>query len=219
MTDFCLDYRQTRRGRSKTPSHDLYAPPAAPGPAAPYSMRMEQWLPWILAGLFSALSGAEGVYLWAGRRSSAPPPAPPPLVDDPLFARSVYTDGGLRACRQRLAGRLTGERRARFERSFDAWVREGLQVTEARAEPRDTPDVSVVAVTVPGLVGETLRAAVSGKRILLSYALRASGPKRRFQTVLPLPPEADGSALRLLREGDDIRLVFPRRHALPTREA
>ncbi|MBI2384788.1 MAG: hypothetical protein HYV14_02120 [Elusimicrobia bacterium] len=66
----------------------------------------------------------------------------------------------------------------------------------------------IVAVSIPGLLGDSLSVAVAGSLVTISCIAERPHETRRYEMIMPLPANADAARHRLVREGEAFKLIF-----------
>jgi len=105
---------------------------------------------------------------------------------------------------------------------------EPFEPPAVQARTRTTGKQVVVELTIPGLDKDSLDIEVKDARIRIAYDARTvqakkdgrgreyfrSESRRHFEQIIPVPAEAEAGKSRLAREGDTVKIVFPKRSAL-----
>lgn len=100
-------------------------------------------------------------------------------------------------------------------RSFEEWFLAKVSVAGIRSEIKNTEDQVIVSFTIPGLKGESLKVVINDVLIRASYSARSFiedvEAVRQFETVMPVPPNADARRHRFLQEGEGFKIIFEKR--------
>lgn len=112
-----------------------------------------------------------------------------------------------------------------FDELLDGWFADRQDFPGIETKTREADREIIVELAVPGLGKDSLNIDVNETRIRVAYEARSvrnrtdrdrrrtlrSESVRRFEKVLPVPHNADGRNSRIEREGDAVRIVFPRK--------
>lgn len=191
---------------------------------------MKQRTLWIFSALLATTCVAQGYYIHSQQRPQARRPEPP--------AAMPGEDEWLEHARKRMLkgpsiplddfDALSADRA--FDRIFDPFAeilrlpdRAGFTAIEAKT--RETETSVVMELRIPGLDKDSLNIDVNESRVRVAYDARdvqnkkdGSGREyfrsesiRHFEKVMPVPENADGRGSRIEREGDVVKIIFPRR--------
>ena len=81
---------------------------------------------------------------------------------------------------------------------------------EVGEEVRHGADSVTLALRIPDLDAKSVKLSVERGHVRLSYEASADGWIRRYERVLPVPEGADPERHRLVKDGDELRVVFER---------
>lgn len=107
--------------------------------------------------------------------------------------------------------------------SFEDWFQARTAVSGIRSEIKITDHQVIVAFKIPGLKAESLKITVNDVLIRASYSARSfiedkdargvyrGEAVRQFETVMPVPPNADSSKHRFIPQGEGFRIIFEKR--------
>jgi HSP20 family molecular chaperone IbpA len=146
------------------------------------------------------------------------------LFDDRFFGRRFDPFAEMRELEKRFHSRLGGPEQSLFGRSWDDWFADRMDFSGIETKTKETDKEVVVELTIPGLDKDSLNIDVNESRIRVAYEARniqnktdergrqtlRSESVRRFEKVLPVPQNADGRSSRIERDGDTVKIVFPR---------
>lgn len=100
-------------------------------------------------------------------------------------------------------------------RSFEEWFLAKVAVSGIRSEIKNTDHQVIVSFTIPGLKGDSLKIVINDILIRASYSARSFVEEveaiRQFETVMPVPPNADARRHRFLQEGEGFKIIFEKR--------
>lgn len=116
-----------------------------------------------------------------------------------------------------------GEQDAPSGRSFEEWFQARVAVSGIRTAVNITDSQVIVSFKIPGLKAESLKIIVNEVLIRASYSARSvvedsdgrggyrSEAVRQFETVMPIPPNADAGRHKLVPDGDGFKIIFEKR--------
>lgn len=147
------------------------------------------------------------------------------LFDDRFFGRRFDPFAEMRELEKRFHSRLGEPEQSLFGRSWDDWFGDRMDFSGIETKTKETEKEVVVELQISGLDKDSLNIDVNDSRIRVAYEARniqnksdGSGRQtlrsesvRRFEKVLPVPQNADGRNSRVERDGDTVKIVFPRR--------
>lgn len=163
-------------------------------------MNLRQKALWVFVGLLLATSVAQGYYI-RNAAAALPPPdwfetVRKEFFDDELFKPSLDPFKEF-------------DNLPLLDQPWDGWF----------AKTKETDKDVVVELTIPGLDKDSLKVDVNSSRIRVAHEARKvhdhGEMESRFEQVLPVPEDADGRNARVSRDGDVVRITFPRKiHAI-----
>jgi len=175
---------------------------------------MRQRALWLFIALLAATSAAEG-YIdtakpsgksrEASQESATPSGDIDDLFDAPFFDRGFDPFAEMRELEKQFGG--------------------GMDFPEIQARTVRTDKEVVVELTTPGLDKDSLAIRVEDGRIRVAYDARTVQDKedakgrryfssesvRHFEKVLSIPEDVDAAKSRVSREGNTVKISFPRR--------
>jgi HSP20 family molecular chaperone IbpA len=100
-------------------------------------------------------------------------------------------------------------------KAFEEWFQAKVSVSGIRSEIKSTDSQVIVSFKIPGLRTETLKIVINDVLIRASYSARSFiedvEAVRQFETVMPIPVDADSRRHRFVPEGDGFKLIFEKR--------
>lgn len=115
------------------------------------------------------------------------------------------------------------EQEAILGKAFEDWFQAKVAIAGIRSEIKSTDSQVIVSFKIPGLKTETLKIVINDVLIRASYSARSfvedkdargeyrSEAVRQFETVMPVPANADARRHRFVPEGDGFKIIFEKR--------
>lgn len=154
---------------------------------------------------------------------------PDSLFDDELFKPGFDPFKEIEQLERRMSEQLQTPREPLLDQPWDGWFTQRMNLPAIVSKTKKTDKEVVVELTIPGLDKDSLNIKVDDSRIRVTYDAKTVQKKQdgsgrevfqsesesRFEQVLPVPDDADGRSSRIAREGDVVKIIFPRReHAI-----
>jgi len=107
--------------------------------------------------------------------------------------------------------------------AFEEWFQAKVAVSGIKSDIKVTDKQVIVTFKVPGLKAETLKIAISDVLIRANYSARSfvqsktaegalrSEAVRQFETIMPVPSNADASKHKFYPEGEGFKIIFEKR--------
>jgi len=166
--------------------------------------------------LLGAACLGQGVYIHS-RAVSSPSAAPDPQARHEQWASDMENlKRTMTPAQQREAEGLQGQ-------AFEEWFQAKIAVSGIKSDVKTTDSQVIVTITVPGLKAESLKIAISDALIRANYSARSfvqdkagaganrSEAVRQFETVMPVPSNADAHKHRFFPEGESFKIIFEKR--------
>lgn len=126
-----------------------------------------------------------------------------------------------------------GDPFALFGQSWSGWFDDGMDLSAIRERTRETDKEVIVELKIAGLDKESLDINVDDSRIRLAYDARKLEDKKdgdgrevfksesvqHFEKIIPIPQDADPRKSRIAREGDVVKIVFPKKQGAVNADA
>lgn len=147
------------------------------------------------------------------------------LFDDRFFGRRFDPFAEMLELQKRFDSRLSQDQKSLFSRSWDDWFSDRMGLSAIEAKTKETDKEVVMELRIPGIDRDSLNIDVNESRVRVAYDAKdvqnkkdGSGREyfrsesiRHFEKVMPVPENADGRGSRIEREGDVVKIIFPRR--------
>lgn len=147
------------------------------------------------------------------------------LFDDRFFGRRFDPFAEMRELQKRFDSRLGQDQKPLFSRSWDDWFSDRMGLSAIAAKTKETDKEVVVELSIPGLDKDSLNIDVNESRIRVAYDAKDARNKkdgsgreyfrsesiRHFEKLMPVPENADGRSSRIERQGEVVKIIFPRR--------
>lgn len=166
----------------------------------------------------------------AQARKNLPQESPIPFNDfDELFSDRFFSGpfdpfAQMLEFQKRLDSELSGDEKALFEAARDGWSDEPMGLASLREKTRETDKEVIVELRIPGLDKDSLNIDVNDSRIRVGCDAKKIEDKmdgsgreiyksemvRRFEKILPIPENAEPRNARIVRDGDDVKIIFPK---------
>lgn len=166
--------------------------------------------------LLGAACVGQGYYIHA-RRAELPSPA------RDLQARHEQWASDIESLKKLMTPAQQQEAEALQGQAFEEWFQAKVAVSGIKSDVKVTDDQVIVTFKVPGLKAETLRIAISDVLIRANYSARSfvedknaqgayrSEAVRQFETIMPVPSNADASKHKLFPEAEGFKIIFEKR--------
>lgn len=125
--------------------------------------------------------------------------------------------------KKRLTPLQQEEQESLLGKSFEEWFQAKVAVSGIRSDVKITDNQVIVSFKIPGMKAETLKVVINDVLIRASYSARSfvedkdargeyrSEAVRQFETVMPVPSNADARRHRFVPEGDGFKIIFEKR--------
>lgn len=190
---------------------------------------MRQRAFWMFVALFVALIAATGVAK-GGSSDGRATAAPDPWAEQEQWveqARKSLLQGSpilFKDFDQRFS-EPGGQEKTLFGRSWNDWFGDRMDLAAIREKTRETGKEVIVELKLAGLDKDSLNINVNDSRIRVAYDAKKVDDKKdgsgrdifksesiqHFEKIMPIPANADPQKSRIEREGDVIKIIFPKR--------
>lgn len=147
------------------------------------------------------------------------------LFNDEFFSRRRDPFAEMLEFQKRLDSGLGSQEKTLFGRSWNDWFGDRMDLTAIREKTRDTGKEVVVELKLAGLDKDSLNINVNDSRIRVAYDAKKVEDKKdrsgreifksesiqHFEKILPIPANADPLKSRIEKEGDVVKIIFPKK--------
>lgn len=166
--------------------------------------------------LLAAVCMGQGYYMHA-RKAQAPSPA------RDLQARHAQWASDIENLKKLMTPAQQQEAQALQGDAFEEWFQARIAVSGIKSDIKVTEKQVIVTFKVPGLKAETLQIAISDVLIRANYSARSfvedknargtlrSEAVRQFETIMPVPSNADARKHKFFPEGEGFKIIFEKR--------
>jgi HSP20 family molecular chaperone IbpA len=147
------------------------------------------------------------------------------LFNDQFFSHHRDPFAEMLEFQKRLDSELGGPEKTLFGRSWNDWSGERMGLSAIQEKTRETDKEVIVELKIAGLDKDSLNINVSGARIRVSYDAKKLEDKKdgkgreifksesiqHFEKIMPIPQNADPKTSRIAKEGDVVKIIFPRK--------
>lgn len=158
----------------------------------------------------------EGYFLHAAK-------ARPRSPAEEILARHDQWVADIENLKKRMTPMQQDEQGSLLGQAFEDWFQAKVAVSGIRSDVKITDRQVIVSFKIPGLKAETLKIVVNDVLIRATYSARSfveandergayrSEAVRQFETVMPVPSDADAAKHRFIQEGEGFKIIFEKR--------
>lgn len=166
--------------------------------------------------LLGAACVGHGYYLHARK-------AQPPSAARDIQARHEQWASDIESLKKLMTPAQQREAESLQGDAFEEWLEAKVAVSGIKSDIKVTDKQVIVTFTVPGLKAETLKIAISDVLIRANYSARSfvqgkngrgalrSEAVRQFETIMPVPSNADARKHKFYPEGEGFKIIFEKR--------